>query len=49
MFKSFVDEGSSNIEGEGVVKFYEAIGVDPMDPLTLYISLIMKAECMGEY
>ena len=44
-----MEQGSSNIEGEGIVKFYQAINVDPMDPLTLYISLLMKAECMGEY
>jgi len=39
-----VASGSSNIEGEGIAKFYDAIQVDPMDPLTLYISMQKKAD-----
>jgi hypothetical protein len=37
------------MEGEGIQKFFEDLGVDPMDPVTLLVSRYMKAETMGFY
>lgn len=49
LFSKYVAAGASNIEGEGIANFYGAIGIDPMDPVTLYISMRMRAEEMGIY
>lgn len=37
------------MEAEGVQKFFEDLGVDPMDPVTLMVSMHMKAKHMGVY
>lgn len=42
-------KGSREISSDGMVAFFQDLGVDPMDPVTLVISYQMSAETMGEY
>jgi DCN1-like protein 1/2 len=48
-FNLYKDASSGRIEGEGIQKFFADLGVDPMDPVTLLISMYMKASTMGFY
>lgn len=42
-------KGEIDISEEGVGEFFEDLGVDSMDPVTLVISYYMDAKNMGEY
>ena len=42
-------KGEREITEEGVGQFFEDLGVDPLDPVTLVISYHMDAKTMGEY
>ena len=48
-FNAYKHAQTSKIEIDGVQKFFEDMGVDPMDIVTLLISYHMKAQTMGEY
>lgn len=41
--------GEIDINEEGVSEFFNDLGVDQMDPVTLVISYYMEAKNMGEY
>lgn len=43
------NEQEERIEAEGIIRLLHDIGVDPLDPVTLVISLKMSAETMGKY
>ena len=47
LFKKFAT--GSLIEEEGIEKFYNSIGVQATDPVTLLISFAMNAQTGGEY
>lgn len=48
-FNLYKDASTGRIEGEGIQKFFAHVGVDPMDPVTLLISMYMQAKTMGFY
>ncbi|OUS43802.1 putative leucine zipper protein [Ostreococcus tauri] len=52
MFDSYKvqdNQEEERIEAEGIIRFLENLGVDPMDPVTLVLSMKMDAETMGKY
>lgn len=42
-------KGEREITEEGIGEFFDDLGIDPMDPVTLVISFKMEAKVMGEY
>ena len=48
-FLKYKPSDSADIEAEGVSAFFDDLGIDPMDPVTLVISFYMQAEEMGTY
>jgi DCN1-like protein 1/2 len=49
IFNNYKDPHTNKIEINGLQKFFDDIGVDPVDPLALLISKYMNAETMGMY
>ena len=49
LFASYKDASTNKIEVEGIQKFYDDLGVDPMNVVTLILSKHMQAETMGFY
>lgn len=49
IFDQYKNKNSNKIESDGIQRFYDDIGVDPMDIITLLISKYMNAETMGIY
>ncbi|KAL4435659.1 hypothetical protein ABPG74_018210 [Tetrahymena malaccensis] len=49
LFVQYATKDTQKIEIDGIVKFFEDLGVDIMDPVTLVISYHLNAKKSGEY
>jgi DCN1-like protein 1/2 len=49
LFVNYMDKNSKKMEADGIERFFNDLGVDPMDLVTLQLSKYMQAETMGVY
>jgi DCN1-like protein 1/2 len=49
LFVNYMDQSSKRMEADGIERFFNDLGVDPMDLVTLQLSKYMQAETMGVY
>jgi len=49
LFTNYMDKNTKKMEADGIERFFNDLGVDPMDLVTLQLSKYMQAETMGVY